>query len=95
MSELDGLNRHLEELRKRLLRVVIVIGVVTAFLLSFHAEPIQLNEITLYYPTLEPLKQHCSTNYNSHERKPSSRRCRFNSKLHQDKHSLHKSMLQD
>ena len=55
MSELDGLNRHLEELRKRLLRVVIVIGVVTAFLLSFHAEPIQVNEITLYYPTLEPL----------------------------------------
>ena len=55
MSELDGLNQHLEELRKRLLRIVLVIGAVTAFLLSFHAEPIQVNEITLYYPTLEPL----------------------------------------
>ena len=55
MSELDGLNQHLEELRKRLLRMVLVIGIVTAFLLSFHAEPIQVNEITLYYPTLEPL----------------------------------------
>ena len=55
MSELDGINRHLEELRKRLLRIVLVIGIITAFILSFHAEPIQVGEITLYYPTLEPL----------------------------------------
>ena len=55
MSELDGLNQHLEELRKRLLRIVLVIGIITAFILTFHAEPIQLGEITLYYPTPEPL----------------------------------------
>ena len=55
MSELDGLNQHLEELRKRLLRIVLVIGIITAFILTFHAEPIQMGEITLYYPTPEPL----------------------------------------
>lgn len=55
MSELDGLNQHLEELRKRLLRIVLVIGIITVFILTFHAEPIQMGEITLYYPTPEPL----------------------------------------
>ena len=55
MSELDGLNQHLEELRKRLLRIVLVVGIITALILTFHAEPIQLDEITLYYPTPEPL----------------------------------------
>jgi sec-independent protein translocase protein TatC len=55
MSELDGINRHFEELRKRLLRIVLVIGVITVFILTFHAEPIQIGEITLYYPTPEPL----------------------------------------
>ena len=55
MSELDGLNQHLEELRKRLLRIVIVIAAITAIILTVHAEPFQVNEWTLYYPTLEPL----------------------------------------
>ena len=55
MSELDGINRHLEELRKRLLRIVLVIGIITAFILFFHAESIQVGQITLYYPTPEPL----------------------------------------
>jgi len=55
MSELDGINRHLVELRKRLLRIVIVIGVITAFILTFHAEPIQVEQITLYYPSPDPL----------------------------------------
>ena len=55
MSELEGINQHLEELRKRLLRIVLIIGVITAFILTFHAEPIQVNQITLYYPTPEPL----------------------------------------
>ena len=79
MSELDGLNQHLEELRKRLLRIVLVVGIITAFLLTFHAEPIQLGEVTLYYPTPEPLTQYCSSDYRPHERKPSSRRCSANS----------------
>jgi len=55
MSELEGINQHLEELRKRLLRIVLVIGIITAFILTFHAEPIQVGEITLYYPSPEPL----------------------------------------
>lgn len=55
MSELDGINKHFEELRKRLLRIVLVIGGITAFLLTFHAEPIQIASFTLYYPIPEPL----------------------------------------
>ena len=55
MSELDGINRHFEELRKRLLRIVLVLVIITAFILIFHAEPIQVGQITLYYPTPEPL----------------------------------------
>ncbi len=55
MSELEGINQHLEELRKRLLRIVLVIGIITAFIMTFHAEPIQVGQITLYYPIPEPL----------------------------------------
>jgi len=55
MSELEGINRHFEELRKRLLRIVLVIGIITAFILIFHIEPIQVGQITLYYPSPEPL----------------------------------------
>ncbi|BDQ31053.1 MAG: twin-arginine translocase subunit TatC [Nitrosopumilus sp.] len=55
MSELDGINQHLEELRKRLLRIVLVIGIITAFILTFHAEPIQISGITMYYPSPDPL----------------------------------------
>jgi len=54
MSELDGINQHLEELRKRLVRIVLVIGGIATFLIMFHLEPLQINQITLYYPTLEP-----------------------------------------
>ena len=55
MSELDGINKHFEELRKRLLKIVLVIGGITAFILTFHAEPIQVGSFTLYYPMPEPL----------------------------------------
>ncbi len=55
MSELEGINRHFEELRKRLLRIVLVLVIITAFIMIFHAEPIQVGQITLYYPTPEPL----------------------------------------
>lgn len=54
MSELDGINQHLEELRKRLVRIVIVVGGISAFLLMFHAEPFQISQFTLYYPMPEP-----------------------------------------
>ena len=55
MSELEGINQHLEELRKRILRIVLVVGIITVFILTFHAEAIQVGEITLYYPIPEPL----------------------------------------
>ena len=54
MSDLESVNKHLEELRKRLLRIVLVIGVITMVLLTCHAEPIEIGEVTLYYPLLEP-----------------------------------------
>ncbi len=55
MSEIQKINRHLEELRKRVLRIVIIVIAVTAFLLTFHAEPVEFAGITLFYPILEPL----------------------------------------
>jgi len=67
MSELDGINQHLEELRKRLVRIVLVIGGIATFLLMFHLEPLQINQITLYYPTLEPT-QNISAQITNHMR---------------------------
>lgn len=55
MSELEGIIKHFEELRKRLLRIVLVIGIITTFILMFHAEPIQVGGFTLYYPIPEPI----------------------------------------
>ena len=55
MSEIQEFNQHLEELRKRILRIVLIIGIITAFLLTFRFEPIDYTGITLYYPTPEPL----------------------------------------
>ena len=55
MSELDGIYTHLNEIRKRVLRIVIVIGVIAVFLMTFHLETMTYNEIVLYYPTPEPL----------------------------------------
>lgn len=55
MAELEDIGKHFEELRKRIIRIVLVIGIVTACLLSLHIEPIEIEQITLYYPTLDPL----------------------------------------
>ncbi len=55
MSELEAFREHLEELRKRVLRIVIVIGIVTAVLLTVHLEPAEYGGLDLYYPTVEPL----------------------------------------
>lgn len=55
MSEFQEIGRHLEDLRKRVLRVAITIGVITVFLLTFHLEPAEIAGTVLYYPTLEPL----------------------------------------
>jgi len=55
MSEIQEINKHLEELRRRLLRILIIVGVITIFLLTFHATPIEFGGITVFYPTPEPL----------------------------------------
>jgi sec-independent protein translocase protein TatC len=48
------LGEHLEDLRKRVLRMIIAVGVVTFFILGFHITPFVYNGITLYYPNLSP-----------------------------------------
>ncbi len=55
MSEIQEINKHLEELRRRILKIVIVVIAVTAFLLAFHAEPVEVLGIGLFYPTPQPL----------------------------------------
>ena len=46
---------YLQEIRRRVFRIVIAVGVITGFLLGCHLNPIDVYGITLYYPTLEPL----------------------------------------
>src|SRR3970040_767434 len=55
MSEIHEIAKHLDELRARILRFVIVVGIITVFILTFHLTPIEINGIALYYPTPEPL----------------------------------------
>jgi sec-independent protein translocase protein TatC len=55
MSELNEIQYHLEELRKRVVRIVIIIGIITVFILTFHLEPFEFAGSTLYYPNPEPL----------------------------------------
>src|SRR3990172_9589365 len=55
MSEIHEIAKHLDELRARILRIVIVVGIITVFILTFHLTPIEINGIALYYPTPEPL----------------------------------------
>jgi len=55
MSEFNEIHTHLNELRKRLFRIVIVVGIAIVFILSFHIAPFEFQGITLYYPYPEPL----------------------------------------
>lgn len=55
MSEISEIFQHLEELRKRILRIIIVIAVITTVILTFHAEPIEVFGLHLFYPTPEPI----------------------------------------
>jgi len=55
MSELDGIYEHLNELRTRVLRVVIVVSIIAIFLMTFHLETMKYNAITFSYPSPEPL----------------------------------------
>lgn len=56
MSSLEGFGEHAEELRKRAIRAVLAVAIITTFLLTFHIEPYHLSsEIAIYYPTPQPL----------------------------------------
>ncbi len=55
MSEIHEIAKHLDELRARILRIAIVVGIITVFILTFHLTPLEINGIALYYPTPEPL----------------------------------------
>jgi len=65
MSEIQEINQHLEELRKRVLRIVIVVAIITVFILTFHLESFEVAGVTLAYPTPEPLNNIAAqiTNY--------------------------------
>ena len=55
MSEIQEFSKHLDELRIRILKIVIAVGIITVFVLTFHLTPIDVNGIQLFYPTPEPL----------------------------------------
>ncbi len=55
MSELQGIFAHLSELRARVTRIVISVGAIIVFLLSFRAESFLYEGVKLYYPFPDPL----------------------------------------
>lgn len=55
MSEIQEISQHLDELRTRVLRIAIAIGIITIFVLTFHLTPLEVNGVQLFYPTPEPL----------------------------------------
>lgn len=65
MSSIEGINQHLEELRKRVTRIIIVIGIIFAFIISFHLYPIEVAGYQIYYPALDPVNNIAAqiTNY--------------------------------
>lgn len=65
MSELQGIYAHLAELRSRIIRIVIALGIIITFMLTFKLAPVAVSGITLYYPTPEPLHNMAAqiTNY--------------------------------
>lgn len=55
MSELGGMGEHLEELRRRVVRIAIAVAAITVFAMTFHLEPVSVWGLPLYYPVPEPL----------------------------------------
>ncbi len=45
---------HLEDIRKRVVRMVIAVGAIAFFILGFHITPFVYSGMTLYYPTFSP-----------------------------------------
>ena len=65
MSEIQEISQHLNELRSHVVKIVIAIGIITVFVLTFHLTPFEVNGVELYYPTPEPLNNIAAqiTNY--------------------------------
>lgn len=55
MSELGGLGSHLEELRKRIIRIALAVLAITVFMMTFHLEPASLWGLPVYYPVPHPM----------------------------------------
>ena len=55
MSSIEDINQHLIELKKRVVRIIIVIGIIFAFIISCHLYPIEVEGIQLYYPSIDPI----------------------------------------
>src|SRR3989304_4354229 len=55
MSEIHEIAKHLDELRARILRIVVVVGIISVFILAFHFTPFEINGVQLYYPTPDPI----------------------------------------
>lgn len=55
MSSFEGISQHLEELRKRVTRIIIVLIIIFAFVISFHLYPVNVNGFQMYYPGLDPV----------------------------------------
>ena len=55
MDELKVIGEHLEELRKRIIKMVIAVAIIAFFILGFHLTPFVYNDIKLYYPYPNPL----------------------------------------
>ncbi len=55
MAVPGAFGEHLEELRKRILRIAVVVGIITAALMTVHLEPAEYAGIQLYYPIMDPM----------------------------------------
>ncbi|MCZ6583147.1 MAG: twin-arginine translocase subunit TatC [Thaumarchaeota archaeon] len=54
MSEFEEISKHLQDLRGKIIKIVLVVGIISVFILTFHATPFEFNGITLYYPMPAP-----------------------------------------
>ena len=54
-EEITQVNHHIEDLRRRLLKIFITVGIITIFIMTFHATAIDVFDTTVYYPYPQPL----------------------------------------
>jgi len=54
-EEITQVNHHIEDLRRRLLKIFITVGIITIFVMTFHATAVDVFDTTVYYPYPQPL----------------------------------------